>query len=317
VSAEPPLSGTADVGGGGRSVTVLVADDNEVACRLCRLALEKAGHKVLTASDGLEAVSLALANSPDVILMDDAMPGMHSLEAMRQIKEQRPGIAIVIASVHLNAGDRERFLAAGADDVLIKPFRLSDLIAVVAKLTANRGPQMKPSYSQNAFIREAGTDRILYALAHDLSSSLDLNELLRKVMERVIDLMHAARGFIVLVGPGTGELSVVMAGGEADPEKSRSFVGSKTVIEQVVMTGRGVVSTDASFDDRFKGEQSVILQNLRSIIAVPLVTKGKVIGAVYVDRPFRTAIFEDKDKEFLQAIADLVAIAIDNARHGG
>jgi PleD family two-component response regulator len=55
VSAEPPLSGIADVGGGGRSVTVLVADDNEVAQRLCRRVLEKAGHKVLTASDGLEA----------------------------------------------------------------------------------------------------------------------------------------------------------------------------------------------------------------------------------------------------------------------
>jgi len=74
------------------------------------------------------------------------------------------------------------------------------------------------------------------------------------------------------------------------------------------------VSTDASTDDRFKGQQSVILQNLRSIIAVPLVTKGVVIGAVYVDNPFRASIFEEKDKEFLQAISDLAAIAIDNAR---
>lgn len=131
------------MGGGGRSVTVLVADDNEVALRLCRRVLEKAGYKVLTASDGLEAVSLALANSPDMILLDHAMPGMDSLEAMRQIKEQRPGIAIVIASVLATVSDRERYLAAGADDVLIKPFRLSDLIAVAAKLTANRGPQMK------------------------------------------------------------------------------------------------------------------------------------------------------------------------------
>jgi len=56
------------------------------------------------------------------------------------------------------------------------------------------------------------------------------------------------------------------------------------------------------------------MQNLRSIIAVPLVTKDKVIGAVYVDSPFRAAIFEEKDKEFLQAISDLAAIAIDNAR---
>jgi adenylate cyclase len=133
-------------------------------------------------------------------------------------------------------------------------------------------------------------------------------------MDRVITLMKASRGFIVLVDPTTGNMSVPMSGGEADPEKTRHFLGSKTVIEQVVRTGQAVVSTDASLDDRFKGQQSVILQNLRSIIAVPLVTKSKVIGAVYVDSPFRAAIFEEKDKEFLQAISDLAAIAIDNAR---
>ncbi len=157
-------------------------------------------------------------------------------------------------------------------------------------------------------------DHLLYELARDLSSSLELDVVLRKVMDRVITLMKASRGFIVLVDPVTGTMSVPMSGGEADPEKTRLFLGSKTVIEQVVRTGLAVVSTDASLDDRFKGQQSVILQNLRSIIAVPLVTKGNVIGAVYVDNPFRAAIFEEKDREFLQAISDLAAIAIDNAR---
>jgi len=157
-------------------------------------------------------------------------------------------------------------------------------------------------------------DHLLYELARDLSSSLELDVVLRKVMDRVITLMNAARGFIVLVDPVTNVMSVPMSSGEADEEKARQFLGSKTVIEHVVRTGQAVVSTDASLDDRFKGQQSVIMQNLRSIIAVPLVTKGKVIGAVYVDSPFRAAIFEEKDKEFLQAISDLAAIAIDNAR---
>jgi adenylate cyclase len=157
-------------------------------------------------------------------------------------------------------------------------------------------------------------DHLLYELARDLSSSLELEVVLRKVMDRVITLMQASRGFIVLVEPVSGTMSVQMSGGEADPEQSRLFLGSKTVIEHVVKSGEAVVTTDASLDDRFKGQQSVILQNLRSIIAVPLVTKDKVIGAVYVDNPFRAAIFEEKDKEFLQAISDLAAIAIDNAR---
>jgi adenylate cyclase len=157
-------------------------------------------------------------------------------------------------------------------------------------------------------------DHLLYELARDLSSSLELEEVLRKVIDRVITLMKASRGFIVLVDPVTGIMSVVMSRGETDPEKASRFLGSRTVIEQVVKTGQAVVADDASLDGRFKGQQSVILQNLRSIIAVPLVTKDKVIGAVYVDNPFRAAIFEEKDKEFLQAISDLAAIAIDNAR---
>jgi adenylate cyclase len=156
-------------------------------------------------------------------------------------------------------------------------------------------------------------DHLLYELARDLSSSLDLDTVLARVMDRVITLMKASRGFIVLVDPGDGSLSVQMSSG-SDPEKARQFLGSKTVIERVVAAGQAVVSTDASLDDRFKGQQSVIMQNLRSIIAVPLVTKGKVIGALYVDNPFRASIFEEKDKDFLQAIADLAAIAIDNAR---
>jgi CheY-like chemotaxis protein len=125
-----------DIAPPARPVTVLVADDNEVAQRLCRRVLEKAGHKVLTASDGIEAVAVALASPLDMILMDVAMPGMDGLEAMRQIKAQKPGLAIVIASAHSMASDRERFLAAGADDVLSKPFRLTDLTAVVDKLVA-------------------------------------------------------------------------------------------------------------------------------------------------------------------------------------
>src|SRR5437762_79732 len=161
---------------------------------------------------------------------------------------------------------------------------------------------------------ELSRDRLLYQVAAELTSSLDLDEVLGRVMDRVIELMHASRGFVVLVDRRTGELEVRSARGEADEEKSKQFLGSRTVVEQTVRESTPVLSTDASLDERFKGQQSVILHNLRSIIAVPLNVRGKTIGAVYVDNPFRAGIFEEKDKEFLQAIADLAAIAIDNAR---
>ncbi len=115
-------------------ITVLVADDNDVAQRLCRRVLEKAGFGVLIAGDGLQAVDSALRQRPAMILMDVAMPGIDGLEAMRRIKAEIPSMPIVIASAHSMASDRERFLAAGADDVLSKPFRLADLVSIVQKL---------------------------------------------------------------------------------------------------------------------------------------------------------------------------------------
>jgi CheY-like chemotaxis protein len=118
--------------------TVLVADDNDVAQRLCKRVLEKAGYGVLIAADGLQAVDVAFNQHPSMILMDVAMPGIDGLEAMRRIKAAIPTMPIVIASAHSMASDRERFLAAGADNVLSKPFRLTDLVSIVAKLAAQR-----------------------------------------------------------------------------------------------------------------------------------------------------------------------------------
>jgi len=161
---------------------------------------------------------------------------------------------------------------------------------------------------------EFSRDRLLYQVAAELTSSLDLDEVLGRLMDRVIELMHAARGFVVLVDPETSQMRVRMARGESEEDRKKEFLGSKTVIEEVVSQRRAVLTSDAGQDERFKGQQSVILHNLRSIISVPLVVKGTVIGALYVDNPFRAGIFEETDKEFLQAIADLAAIAIDNAR---
>src|ERR1700675_2808534 len=86
-------------------------------------------------------------------------------------------------------------------------------------------------------------DHLLYELARDLSSSLELDVVLGKVMDRVITLMKASRGFIVLVDPVTATMSVAMSGGEADPEKTRLFLGSRTVTKHVVRTGQDCGST--------------------------------------------------------------------------
>lgn len=158
----------------------------------------------------------------------------------------------------------------------------------------------------------AGRDRLLYQLAAELTSSLDLDHVLTRVMDRVVDLMHAGRGFIVLVDAG-GRMSVRVSRGETEDDRSAEFLGSRTVIERVMAEGVPVLAADAAVDERFRGRESVMLHNLRSILAVPLKARGRQIGAVYVDNPFRAGIFGEPERDFLQAIADVASIAIDNA----
>ncbi|MGH7776678.1 MAG: adenylate/guanylate cyclase domain-containing protein [Candidatus Dormibacterales bacterium] len=161
---------------------------------------------------------------------------------------------------------------------------------------------------------DSSRDRLLYQVGGELTSSLDLDEVLRNVMDRVIELMNASRGFIVLVDATTAERRIRVARGESPERGAGELLGSRTVIEQVLAGGKAVVTTDASSDERFRAQASVILHNLRSIIAAPLVVKGRAVGALYVDNPLKAGIFGEDDKDFLQAIANQAAIAIENAR---
>ena len=83
-------------------------------------------------------------------------------------------------------------------------------------------------------------DRLLYEIAAELTSSLDLDDVLTRVMDRVLDVMHAARGFLVLVDE-RGQLSVRVSRGEADEEKAKEFLGSRTVVEEVMIEGKPVL----------------------------------------------------------------------------
>src|SRR5205814_9412101 len=93
---KPCSSGMPEEITGDGAFRVLVADDNEVAQRLCKRVLEKAGYPVLIAADGLQAVDIALNHRPAMILMAVAMPATAGLEPMRRSKPEIPAIPIVM-----------------------------------------------------------------------------------------------------------------------------------------------------------------------------------------------------------------------------
>lgn len=154
----------------------------------------------------------------------------------------------------------------------------------------------------------------LYEVSQVLGKSLDLDEVLNQVMDAVIELTGAERGFLMLIDSDT-ELHLRAARNiERESLEHKDMEVSRTVIQTVVNEGEGVVTTDAQTDPRFAGQESVIIFSLRSILCAPLRMRGQIIGVIYVENRAQSGIFTERDLEMLSAFATQAAIAIENAR---
>jgi len=147
-----------------------------------------------------------------------------------------------------------------------------------------------------------------------LTSSLDVQEVLNEAMDTVIALTGAERGYIMLRDDDTGEMVFSVARNmDRETLDSSGFIVSRTIVEQVIATGEPVVTTNAQDDPRFATQQSVVFYALRSILCVPLVARGVMVGVVYADNRVKDALFGQDELALLMAFADQAAVAIENA----
>jgi PAS domain S-box-containing protein len=148
-----------------------------------------------------------------------------------------------------------------------------------------------------------------------INSSLDLNQVLNEVMDTVIALTGAERGYIVLRDEPTGELVFRIARNlDRETLEHGEFIVSRTVVGQVAETGRPVLTTNALADPALSTQESVVFHALRSILCVPLVLSDRLTGVVYVDNRVKDGVFGENELSLLSAFANQAAIAIENAR---
>ncbi|MBK9926790.1 MAG: GAF domain-containing protein [Anaerolineales bacterium] len=154
----------------------------------------------------------------------------------------------------------------------------------------------------------------LMGIGRAINSSLGLKRVLEEVMDTLIGLMRAERGFLMLREP-SGELRVRIARGidhvNLDEE---AFKVSGTIVEKVAASGEAILTTNAQEDPRFENQMSVAAYQLRSILCAPLKIKNELIGVIYVDNRARSGIFQERELGLIRAFSDQAAVAIDNAQ---
>lgn len=148
-----------------------------------------------------------------------------------------------------------------------------------------------------------------------INSSQTRDEVLKQVMDTVIALTGAERGYIVLKNQETGELEFKIARGMDQSQlQNDKLIVSRSIVNHVADTGEPVLTDNASEDAQYQSQESIVGYALRSILAVPLTVRQDVIGVVYCDNRFLSGLFKASDLALLSAFANQSAVAIENAR---
>ena len=124
-----------------RHARVLVVDDNEDAAELLALALEALGYVVAVAPDALQALKIAGDLAPDIALLDIGLPVMDGYELAERLTAQHRGafpLRLVALSGYGQEADRERSMAAGFRDHLVKPVELEAIVRILATLSSEK-----------------------------------------------------------------------------------------------------------------------------------------------------------------------------------
>jgi len=154
----------------------------------------------------------------------------------------------------------------------------------------------------------------LYEVSKITSLVVDLRRLLPLIMDQALAVMGAERGFLLLVNE-KGESEIQAARNMGRSIRKGEAGPSETIASLALTERRGILTEDAQKDSRFAVEVSVLLFEIRSALAVPMLDKERrPVGAIYVDRRTSREPFSRWHLEFLQAFANQAALSIENAR---
>ncbi len=154
----------------------------------------------------------------------------------------------------------------------------------------------------------------IYDVARLLASSQEPALVLERVMDAVVSVTGAERGFLLLNEPD-GSLNVAVArNGHQDDLRHPGFGPSRTVIDFVAETGEAQVIDDALTDNRTAASESVGALRLRSIVCVPLKIAGETLGVIYLDHGVETGRFGRTGLRLLEVVAQQAAVAVHGAR---
>ncbi len=313
-----------------RQAKILVVDDLPTNVKLLKDLLVANSYDVVTASSGTEALRQVEKERPELVLLDVVMPGLSGYEVCRKIRENRDTafIPVVMVTSLDPAEERIKGIEAGTDDFLSRPINRAELLARVRSLVRIRElhEQVQAQAEQLAEWNKTLERRVqeqlaqltsLLEVSQLLTSSLEIDELLRLILAAVSRLMEADSSSLLLVDATTDDLVYRVPVGAADDRlREVRLKAGEGVAGWVVKERRPVLLNQAEQDPRVQVTSNKLgyVAPPRSVLAVPLQDRDRVTGAIEVLNRVKERQFTQQDQDLLCAFAAHASVALRNAQ---
>ncbi len=296
---------------------ILVADDSrEILAFLTDTVLRPAGYVVQAVADGLSALTLARELQPDLLITDQNMPNLTGVELIQRIRADRPHFPAILISAEGSESLAVEALRTGASDYLVKPFEAEQLLAAVRRALANgrQWQSMCDAQAHSDAQAQAVNHRLqeLEVLAHigrTVTAMLDLDAILKTVVEAAVKLTQAEEGSLLLLDEDSGDLYM-----RSSKNFDEEFASTFRLRAQDSLAGQVLASGSPILLDEGSPQKIKTSYLVHSLLYVPLRVRGRTIGVLGVDNRKAGRTLTPEDMTAMSAIADYAAIAIDNAR---
>lgn len=299
--------------------TVLVADDRTDNVDFLRqYVLEPNGYQVRSATDGNAALSIAIEEDVDLVISDLVMPNLNGLELMEELRKAGKEIPTILMTFHGSEETAVNAFRLGARDYIIKPFTVEEMIEAIdralaeARLRRERDELTQHLIQANRQLEQHVKElRILYGLARSVTSLLDLELVLNRVVEAAVYLTGAEEGSLMLIDEESGDLYMRAARGVGE-KHARGFRVrvEDSIAGSVLRTGEPVMLGGTRQDDTYKVKTDYFV---KALLNVPLKVGDEVIGVLTVNNRDSARAFSSRHMRMLIALADYASISIYNA----
>ncbi len=294
-------------------IIIIVSTDTSTAAVLENVILRPAGYQVTTIKDCQVAKELISASLPDLVILGDKFENGDGIEFASQLLELFPGLNIIMLPEDPSIEREVTVLRAGLRDYLSPPIQAHQVLETVQRSLA-RSQRLEDWFhlqshrSTKSLQKKVDNLEALQRVGRSVTALLDLDSVLKAVVDAAVELTNAEEGSLLLLDDSTGELYM---------RASRNFQ------EDFVHTFRLPIIDSLPGQVLRSGKPLLINENtprkiktaylVRTLIYVPLEVQGRMIGVLGVDNRHGGSPFTEQHVTLISALADYAAIAFENA----